>query len=273
MGYSNLVDLIKSIENGTNLKIGVIFFGDYGNEKFVLPKENRIHTSAVCESIKSQPQRYKRCYKCKNIAIQKAVKNQQGFGGVCIHGVYEYTHPVIDNGNVVAIIFISNILEKNHPRLDMVLEDKTLLSTMEQAREEQTYKSLAMVIESYIKLISINYQKTQKSFNPLIQNFKDFIEDNLEYGVGAEQLAEMFHYNKKYLGRLFKKQTGLFLTDYVNERRIERAKDLLNKGEYSITQVSLKVGIDNVPYFNRLFKKMVGITPSEYRKNQISSAF
>ena len=267
MGYSNLADLIKSIEYGTRLQIGVIFFGDYGNEKFILPKKNRIHTSDVCESIKSHPQRFKRCYKCKNIAIQKAVQTQQGFGGECIHGVYEYTYPVVDNGKVVAIIFISNILKENHVRLDRVLEDKSLLSTMEKEDDLNNLNMLCKVIESYIKMLSATWKKPEKSFNPLIENFKGFIEDNLEYGVGAEQLAEMFHYNKKYLGRLFKKQTGLFLTDYVNERRIERAKTLLSKSQISVTQVALKVGLDNVPYFNRLFKKWTGKTPSQYRIN------
>ncbi|MBR2869879.1 MAG: helix-turn-helix domain-containing protein [Clostridia bacterium] len=268
MEYSNLVDLIKSITLGTSLQIGVVFFGGYGNEKFVLPKENRIHTSRVCEYIKSQPSRYRRCYKCKNIALQKAIQTKQGFGGECIYGIYEYTHPIVEQGNVVAIVFVGNILPENTQRLQKNLDDVELMNTLEKSCSLDKCKSIALVIESYIRLVSTVCKNQQKTYNPLIENFKGFIEDNLEYNVGAEELAQMFHYNKKYLGRLFKKQTSEFLTEYGNKRRVERAKELLSSGNLSVKQAALKVGIDNVPYFNRLFKKLTGQTPSEFRKNK-----
>ena len=75
----------------------------------------------------------------------------------------------------------------------------------------------------------------------------------------------MFHYNPLYLGRLFKKETGSSITDFINAQRLNYAAQLLRETGYSILSVAGRTGFNNVTYFNRLFKHSYGISPKNYR--------
>ena len=75
----------------------------------------------------------------------------------------------------------------------------------------------------------------------------------------------MYHYNEKYLGTLFKKQTGLSFHDYLNHRRLYRSRMLLEQSGDSILSIATRVGFNNVTYFNRLFKAYYGVSPSQMR--------
>lgn len=267
MGFSTLSDLINSLSACTNLHIGAVFLGGYGNQQCILPHKNMIHASMVCEHFKDEEGGYERCFRCRNYAIKRAIKSKKPFGKECINGVYEYTHPIVENGKVVCIVYIGNILPKNNNKISNKISKKEMLNTMQVGFTPEDCKKMAFLIESYIKMLLMVYPK-QNTYNPLAENFKAFIESNLEYQIGVKELAEMFHYNKKYLGRLFYKEVGKSVNEFICERRIERAKELLHNRELTITQVALKVGVENITYFNRIFKKLCGVTPSAYRKQQ-----
>ncbi len=271
MEHSTLNNLITYMEYGTKLHIGVLFLGNYGNEKLQLPFNNTIHSSTVCKELKSLPQGYRRCYKCRNMAIQKAIDTKKAFGGCCINGVYEYTRPVVINDNVVCIIFIGNILpegKKKKSLEQLLLSNAELSETMEKNFGYEKCEAAGSVIESYIKMIMELFPlPSNDKFSPVIENLKKYIEENLEYKIDLSLLAGIFHYNEKYLGRLFKQKTGKSICEYIALRRIDRAKTLLRQSKDSVISISEKTGFNNVTYFNRLFKKHFNVTPIQYRKN------
>ena len=98
-----------------------------------------------------------------------------------------------------------------------------------------------------------------------MENIKSYIMDNLEYNITISLIADIFHYNKLYLGRLFKKETGESITDFINTQRLKRAARLLKDTEQSILSVANRTGFNNVTYFNRLFKNFYEVSPKEYR--------
>ena len=73
--------------------------------------------------------------------------------------------------------------------------------------------------------------------------------------------------NPSYLSRLFKEETGISLTEYINQQRIRAAKNYLQLDTTTITEVAFMVGYNDVNYFIKRFKKIVGLTPTQYRKN------
>jgi len=79
-------------------------------------------------------------------------------------------------------------------------------------------------------------------------------------------VARLFHYNEKYLGRLFKKETGQTFKEYINKKRIQIAQNMLLNTNYTVTEIAVQTGYNNVTYFNRIFKKIKGVTPTAYRK-------
>jgi len=263
----NLYDLITFLEYGTNLHIGVLFFGGYGSPLLDLPNNNTIHPGAVCSYFKSLPKQFDRCFKCRNLAINKALDTKKSFSGQCINGIFEYTHPVTDGDEVVCIIFIGNILPQTHCRLNRRLSANThLLDTMERDFSEQHCKKVAGIIEDYIRAVLSVGANNQQSTNLLIENVKKYTDDNLEYNIELSQVARLFHYNEKYLGRLFKKETGQTFKEYINKKRIQIAQNMLLNTNYTVTEIAVQTGYNNVTYFNRIFKKIKGVTPTAYRK-------
>jgi len=67
------------------------------------------------------------------------------------------------------------------------------------------------------------------------------------------------------MGQVFKKTTGINISNYINNKRIEGAKDLLIETDAKIIDIAYHVGFDNLTHFHRQFKKQTGKTPSEYR--------
>jgi len=67
------------------------------------------------------------------------------------------------------------------------------------------------------------------------------------------------------LAKLYKKRTGITLKTYINEYRIEKAKELLRTGDKTISEVAESVDFDNFSYFSALFKKITGVSPSVYK--------
>ncbi len=268
MEYNSLYDLIRYLQYGTKLHIGVLFFGDYGNKKCILPNSHKIHSGKICDVFKSSDNGFKRCSKCRNLAIKKALLTKKTFSGYCINGIFEYIRPIIINNEVASIIFIGNILDKNSKRLARKLHDKEyLLETLENKFTAKDCETVGSLLEVYIKTLLKNVPPEEDALNPLIENIKSYINENIEFNVTLSHISELFHYNQQYLGRLFKKETGMNFNEYINLEKLKNAKYILEQTNLKVLDVSYRVGFNNVTYFNRIFKKHFGLSPTEYRKH------
>ncbi|MBQ2604598.1 MAG: helix-turn-helix domain-containing protein [Clostridia bacterium] len=99
-----------------------------------------------------------------------------------------------------------------------------------------------------------------------LQNIKYYLDEHYTEKIHLDDLAERFYINKFYLTRVFKEQFGITLLSYLDQVRITHAKQLLRFSELTVEEVGRKVGIEEGAYFNRVFKKVEGITPGEYRR-------
>ncbi len=121
--------------------------------------------------------------------------------------------------------------------------------------------------EKTISLSEFAEADAEETTEELVAQVKKLIAENLSApNLQRDELAAMVHVSPGYLGRIFKKETGLALTDYITKRRIAVAKQLLTKTSLSITGISERVGISYSSYFTKLFKEQVGLTPQEFRQ-------
>lgn len=93
-----------------------------------------------------------------------------------------------------------------------------------------------------------------------------YVEENYSKPIRLEDVAEQVELNPVYFSNVFKKETGQNFTDYLTDYRLKMAKELLQNTNDSINEIAEKVGYQDTRYFSKLFKKNVGIKPSEYRK-------
>jgi len=102
-----------------------------------------------------------------------------------------------------------------------------------------------------------------------IQRLCERIASNVDKDLTIRMLADEMQMNSAYLGQLFKQETGEYLSDYITRVRIEKAKELLQKSDLKIYEVSQKVGIDNYRYFCKMFKEHVGTTPTAFKRSTL----
>lgn len=101
--------------------------------------------------------------------------------------------------------------------------------------------------------------------SPTVRKVILYIDDDVSRELSLSVIAEHFNLSSAYLSAIFKKETGKNLTDFVNERRISRAKLLLRTTSLQIQTIAQHCGFFDVHYFSRVFKKIVGKTPKAYR--------
>lgn len=106
----------------------------------------------------------------------------------------------------------------------------------------------------------------------VIRKIKDYIKEHLSESISLSALSLIVNYNETYISRLFKQITGMKLSEYIYQERIARAKYLLATSGDSMQAIASSTGFDSPQYFSLVFKKSVGITPSEYQRTHYHEA-
>ncbi len=99
-----------------------------------------------------------------------------------------------------------------------------------------------------------------------LHHVKDYLDQNYREKITLDDLASTFFINKFYLTRIFKEQFGISVNSYLAQIRVTHAKQLLRFSDLTIEQIGRECGIEEPAYFARVFKKVEGIAPGEYRK-------
>ena len=114
-------------------------------------------------------------------------------------------------------------------------------------------------------------------YDKLLQHYAPpsirYIGENYNLQITIEQLAEMESYNVTYYNDWFKQQTGMSPGMYLRRVRINKAKELMEKTEFSMTEVAVMIGYSNNSTFTRAFKSITGQVPKQYRKKFEDRAF
>lgn len=121
-----------------------------------------------------------------------------------------------------------------------------------------------------------NYEEARKIYQSFHQNeghYKNdvaktitYIEENYMHRLTLASISANVNLSSSYLCRVFKSEVGTSITSYLNNLRIRKAATLIKEQDLSLKEISAMVGIDDQLYFSRLFKKCMGISPSEYGK-------
>lgn len=105
-----------------------------------------------------------------------------------------------------------------------------------------------------------------KEYSPAVQKVMNYVNLNVAEPLTLKSLAVMCFISPSYLSALFKQETGNTLIDYINTQRVNRAAQLLVQNNHTIAAVAEEVGILDVNYFTKIFKKTLGVTPTRYRR-------
>lgn len=138
------------------------------------------------------------------------------------------------------------------------------LSSLYYSREK------CMMLLNYI-LLELLDNTAFRSSNEHILGILRYIEEHLPEKLTLKSISEQANLSREYTSFLFRREMNKTLTDYVNERKLLLAKELISSGEMSLGDISRHIGFENYNYFCRLYTRQFGISPGKMRKKTCSS--
>ena len=161
----------------------------------------------------------------------------------------------------VQAVYVS--CSKLNIRTDFILSSD-LQRQIHMAIRGQKYYSefVRTMIAAFCKRRDSIYHSRRKS---LTEQTKDYVEAHLGERLQNDQIAQALFLNVDHLNRIFKKETGMTLSEYIRVKRIDRAKLLLLTTRMPVSEVAMSVGFQSFSYFSKIFKKRVGVEPSKFR--------
>lgn len=175
--------------------------------------------------------------------------------------ISKYQNPVIKTGK--ENIFFDHIFQ--------LLVNETLSSDpLKNEICSMLARLLIMKILNYYEKNKDEYFKDQiskeESDNEIVLQVQEYLNQNFKEKITLKDAAQRVNISPYYLERIFKKNTGTSFTQYIIDRRLGYAQNLLRDTKRSIAQIAEESGYDNPSYFSQLFKKRFGCNPGAYRK-------
>ena len=155
-------------------------------------------------------------------------------------------------------------------RVDELNDCFGLLSDMSDSETSfEIYQSLSKVTK---KITTILFGKCKASNNPLVEKAKKFILSHLsDKNLSLNMVCCAINLSEVYFSKLFHDVSGIVFNEYLNTERTKMASRLLRETDMRIYEISNHTGYQNPRYFNYVFKRFTGLTPTEYRKNWINT--
>lgn len=171
---------------------------------------------------------------------------------ITCHAEYDYMRKAMKLGSMDYLL-----KPLDYEELDKILTKAVLRINEKNEVTEEEKKIVKKIVDS----------KNKKLVENPIDNAKRFIRENISENISIKDISEHVFLNPQYFMRMFKKETGMSILEYITKERIDLAKKLLATTDFPINNVAICVGYDNFSYFSKIFKRNTKMTPAEYRKS------
>lgn len=145
--------------------------------------------------------------------------------------------------------------------IHIYFQDKDNLSTM---------KLKNLLVYFFLHVISIGEKTSDRMYSECITNTISYINRHIFDILDLEFLADQCNLSLSRFKHLFKKETGIPPSEYITRRKIEKAQELLEKQELSITDIAYNLGFSSPTYFSKVFRKYKSYSPTSYKKGECS---
>ena len=159
------------------------------------------------------------------------------------------------------------VIPKNDPTLKKLTKRENAILGGEQFIKTYLEQLLILLIREIQMVGRSEVFPSKKSMeNHLIESVKEYLEESATSSVKIADICRKLGYSKSYLCKLFREQTGSTIASYGIERKITLAKQLIRENRLNFTEISDKLAFDNPQYFSRVFKRVTGMSPTEFKR-------
>lgn len=226
-------------------------------------------SNEYCSLLQTMEIENKYCRQCDMKILNRCKGSKKLERHICRAGLYDSAMPIIKDDNVVGFVLMGQVRSSGSPAIPEYIPDaeSKILKQLNKSYEKAPFISKNQLEALYDLLPRILFDSAiDFVYDPFAIEIMQFIDANLQADLSIKQLCERFYISKNRLFEIFRSNLECTVTGYINEQRIKRAKELLKQSNNSILSIAEKVGIYNYTYFCKLFKKLSGVTPTEYRK-------
>jgi len=128
-----------------------------------------------------------------------------------------------------------------------------------------------VILEGMLDIIFAAMEREAFYADDLLKKALNYIDRNMKKGVKLDDAANYVNMSPSYFSKFFKRNSGVNFIDYVTERKITYAKDMLLDTDIPVSNIAYELSFRETNYFSKAFKKKVGLTPSEYREQNMLS--
>ncbi len=248
------------------------------------------HTNDFCMYIKSDKAKYRDCLSMIGKMSDKSLRLRHTFFGMCHAGLFEYVTPIIGHGIVLGTI---NLGFFDYPKKDLpihqirrVCRSSFLLQEEEALRlywksihpTTAPIEKLLPSIELVADYLALTYEALQdthgirtkkrvlSSEDTILSDACAYIRQHFTETIRISDLAFFCHCSESYLSKIFQRRMKVHISTYINKVRVEASKDFLKKGNTTVSDIASSVGFNDPNYYSRIFSRLVGISPLEFKR-------
>jgi AraC-like DNA-binding protein len=258
-------------------------------ESWQLPHRGKKSENTFCALMAQRSGTCAACLRTQEELSQNAREEAQSV--TCFAGMCDTAVPVRLGENLVGFLQTGQIFKRKPTEAQYVRVTKQLMEWGHESaespelhdayfstrvltrRQHDAVVTLLRIFAQHLSAVSNQVLVRQQNAEPpMITRAKDFIGKNQGEALSLGQVARAVNTSTFYFCKMFKKATGLNFTDYVSRTRIEKAKNLLLNPNLRVSEIAFEVGFQSLTHFNRVFKKIVGESPTDYRGEVASAA-
>ena len=250
-------------------------------ETWQLPHHGKRNENPFCALLSKKSRACAACLQVQERLCQKAVTTAETVA--CPVGLCDTAVPVRMSDRLIGYLQIGQVFRKQPTEaqfkkakqfcdkwgLDVsreVLHKAYFAGKVVSPKEHDSAVKLLSIFAQHLAMLSNQvFIQQENAEPPVITKARAYIQDHQTEEIKLGQVAKAVNMSSFYFCKMFKKVTGINFTDYVARIRIEKSKNLLLNPNLRISEIAFEVGFQSLTHFNRVFKKILGQSPTEYR--------
>jgi AraC-like DNA-binding protein/ligand-binding sensor protein len=251
-------------------------------ESWQLPHHGKRHENPLCAMLAEKSQS---CASC--LQMQQQLSDSAQFEPAtvtCQLGLVDTAVPVRLGEHLIGFLQTGQVMKKKATpsqidRTSKLVAEWGLQMSREHLQDayfgtkvlsSKQYDSMVKLLSIFAEHISVVSNqivvRRENTESPVIRRAKEFIVENQAEDLSLGQVAKAVNTSTFHFCKMFKKTTGLNFTEYVSRVRVEKARNLLLNPNLRVSEIAYDVGFQSLTHFNRVFKKIIGQSPTDYRK-------
>ncbi|CUH96612.1 hypothetical protein P22_2702 [Propionispora sp. 2/2-37] len=271
LGYKaeQLYEVMRNFHVITGIRM--VIFDDEYNEITAYPETH----CPVCDCLQSHPEIRKECLKSNAHSFNSCKISKEPLIYQCHAGLYEATAPLVDNGIVIGYIMMGQILNNENreqaavklqslsERYHLAVDVVACIKQMNLHNNEQILAAAKIMEFCTLYILTKDIIKIEK--DRFIYQLNYYIEQHISEDISVDRLCRYFKMSRAQMYKISSHYLGSGISEYIRNRRIEKAKYLLKNTTYRVADIAGLVGFEDYNYFCRIFKKIVSIPAKKYR--------